>query len=342
MKTAEIRVGVVGLGAIAERAHLPGFASCSGARLSAVVSRRERARRVLAAKYRIPRSFSSVQELLSSDEVDAVAICSPNDEHFEMAHAALARGKHVLLEKPITTRVADAKRLIALARRKSCVLHVHHNLRFQPAALAGRRALGAELIGELVGFEAVMGHRGPQAWAKHAKWFFDAQRVGGGVLMDLGVHAFDLIRFLTGEQVSRVAATLRGALDKSGGSAEHHANCLLTLASGVEGSVSVSWREVTYRNSYRFLGTRGALCVDIAQGSVSLERNGQRKQLALGRPGKSEPTAQNAFIRAIRAQQSEIAATGEDGAAALVIAHGALAAAQSSRSTRLRPLSLAR
>lgn len=340
MKQSRIRVGVIGLGAIAERAHLPGFAACRGARLTAVASSRPRARRSLAARFDIPLGFATFRELIECDEVDAVAICTPNDEHFEMARAALMNEKHVLLEKPITTRVDEAKQLVALARRKRRVLQVHHNLRFQSAAILGRRVLAAGTIGELVAFDAVMGHRGPAAWARHAKWFFDARRVGGGVLMDLGVHAFDLIRYLSSDEPVRIAATLRGATSSEGGTGEHHANCLLSLASGAEGSVNISWREASYRNSYRFLGTRGAVSVDLARGQVTLERNGKIKELSA--KTRRAPTAQQAFIRAIGGEPDEIAARGEDGAIALALALAALEAAHASRSTRLRPLSFAR
>ena len=341
MHRSMIRVGVVGLGAIAERAHLPGFAACRGARLVAVASRRERARRALAKRYRVPLGFASFAELIDSDEVDAVVICTANDEHFEMAKRALMNDKHVLLEKPITTRLDEAKQLVALARKRRRVLHVHHNLRFQQAAVVGRRVMASDVIGELVGFEAVMGHRGPAAWAKHAKWFFDARRVGGGVLMDLGVHAFDLIRYLSGDEPVRIAATLRGAATSEGGSGEHHASCLLSLLSGAEGTLNVSWREVSYRNSYRFLGTRGAVCVDLARARVTLERNGKVEELAVKSRVRA-PSAQSAFIGAVRGEASSVAARGEDGATAVALALAALEAAHSSRSTRFRPPSFAR
>ncbi|MFZ5890417.1 MAG: Gfo/Idh/MocA family protein [Myxococcota bacterium] len=341
MPKPSVRVGVIGLGAIAERAHLPGFAACRGAQLVALSSARKVARRTFGDRYAIEQRYEDWRELLTSDSVDAVAICTRNDEHFAMAALALEQGKHVLLEKPITTRVAEATRLVALARRARRVLHVHHNLRFQAAALRAHTALCTAAIGELVAFEAVLSHRGPRAWAPHAKWFFDARRVGGGVLLDLGVHVFDLLRFLSGEEVSQLTAQTFGAADASGGKAEHHANCLLVLANGAKGSVSVSWREASYRNRYRFLGTRGALELDLAQASVSLEQAGKRRELTVP---SSKRSAQQAFIAAIQgdARGALHAARGEDGAHALRLALAALASAQTSRSTRLRPLSFAR
>lgn len=325
--SAVVRVGIVGLGAIAERAHLPHFAKARGARLVAVSSSRPAARRKFRAEYGLEHTFADWRELVASDAVDAVVVCTPNDSHAPIAAAALHNDKHVLIEKPMTTTLSDAARLLQLAKRRGRVLAVHHHLRFEAAVTAARRCLARELIGRVFAFEAVMAHRGPRAWAPRASWFFDAERVGGGVLMDLGVHSFDLVRHLLQDEIVNVAAAaLPGG---EGGSAEHQAHCVLHMRGGAIGSVNVSWRDRRYRNALYLLGARGALELDLAAHELWLHARGAKKALAL--PARQR-TAQQDFVDRIRDRGAlGPGASGHDGLASLRVA---LAAAQASERGR--------
>ncbi|HWA77727.1 MAG TPA: Gfo/Idh/MocA family oxidoreductase [Polyangiaceae bacterium] len=338
-----VRVGVVGLGAIAERAHLPHFAALPSAQLTAVSSSRPRALRAACARYSIAHGYGDWRELVASDAVEAVAVCTPNDTHAAIALAALLHGKHVLVEKPIATRSADAARMVAVARAERRVLAVHHNLRFHPVAVAAYQLLRRAALGRVIGFEGVLSHRGPKGWAPQAAWFFDPARVGGGALLDLGVHAFDLLHHFVGEKTERIAAVCLGAAKRSGGSAEHQASCLLTLANGAIGTVSVSWRDSTYRNRWYFAGERGALELDFTgEGRLLLHRASGVQNVALP---PAAPTAQRAFVERVLGKSGSRAtpgATGEDGLLALNVSLAALRAARSKGSVRLQSASRSR
>ncbi len=322
----------MGLGAIAERAHLPHFAAARGARLSAVSSARRSAQRKAQRLYGVEHTFSDWRELVASAAVDAVAICTPNDSHALIARAALANGKHVLVEKPITTTVADAARLLQLAERRSLVLAVHHHLRCERAVRAARRLLARGALGEVFAFEAVMTHAGPRAWAPRARWFFEPERVGGGVLMDLGVHSVDLLRHLLQDEVACVSAATQAAA----GAAEHQAHCVLRMRRGAIGSVNVSWRDRRYRNALYLFAERGVLELELATPALQLQsRGGRRRAIAL--PARVD-SAQQDFVDRIRNPARGAlgpGAAGADGLAALRVALAAVRAARSGRAVVL-------
>ncbi|MFH0962765.1 MAG: Gfo/Idh/MocA family oxidoreductase [Planctomycetota bacterium] len=144
-----IRVAVVGLGSISAY-HLRAFAKLPDARLEAVVSRNpesvERARR----EYGIPRGFRSFEESLVDARLDAVVLCTPNDLHYRMAAQALAAGKHVLVEKPLASTLAEAEDLCRRADDARRTVMCAMTARFTPQYLAAFRAIRGGEIGEIL------------------------------------------------------------------------------------------------------------------------------------------------------------------------------------------------
>jgi predicted dehydrogenase len=155
-----------------------------------------------------------------------------------MAIAAAAAGKHVLVEKPMATTVADADAMIAAARSAGVVLMAAHNLRYAPPYLAAARAVREGLVGSVVGVRVAMGHGGPETWTRDAGWFRDPALAGGGALLDLGIHVADLLRAVTGDEVGSVAAFVRRPAPES---VEESGSVALSLRGGGIGTLSASW-----------------------------------------------------------------------------------------------------
>lgn len=201
-----IRVGVIGLGQIALKAHLPGYAKTSSCILAAVHSKREEHARLVALQYGIPHIFADWHKMVESNAMDAVSICTPNFTHMPIALAALKNGKHVMVEKPMALSLSEGERMVKVAAQRRRILMVHHNMRFDPAVRSAREILEQGRIGKIIGFKANLTHRGPRAWSQNADWFFDLMKSGGGALMDLGSHPFDTLRYLLGKEGSVVGA----------------------------------------------------------------------------------------------------------------------------------------
>ena len=115
MVHAPIRIGVIGIGAIATRLRIPEIAALTDARIEAVASRHAESAHAVAAKLAIPSVYDGEdgwRALIASPAIDAVLICSPSALHAEMAIAGAPAGKHLLVEKPLATTVTDGRRIL--------------------------------------------------------------------------------------------------------------------------------------------------------------------------------------------------------------------------------------
>jgi UDP-N-acetylglucosamine 3-dehydrogenase len=282
MTTTPVRIGVIGLGQIALRSHLPGYRRIKKCKISAVYSSRESHSRKVAAQYGIPHIYNNWRLLLESGQVDAVSICTPNFTHLPIALKAFQKGIHVLMEKPMALSPRESLRLIQEAQDAKRVLMVHHNMRFEPAVRTVKRILQKKTIGHVFAFKGSLTHRGPKVWNPKAKWFFDHRQSGGGALMDLGPHLFDLLCYLLQGKPRVAGAVAAFPKNSKAGNSEIHCSCLLRFKGSAVGTATVGWADTTYQNHIYFFGTEGTLCLNLAKGDpVTLEF---RK-----RPGKIHP-----------------------------------------------------
>jgi predicted dehydrogenase len=140
-----------------------------------------------------------LEEVLQDPSIDLVSICSPNITHFDYAKRALLAGKHVLVEKPFTSSVAEAEELIALAARQGKVLSVFQNRRFDSDFLTVKKVVETGLLGELLSYEAHFDRYRPMLSPKKWKEVADP---GTGTLFDLGAHLIDQTLYLFGKPKS--------------------------------------------------------------------------------------------------------------------------------------------
>jgi predicted dehydrogenase len=166
-----------------------------GAALVAAANWREPSLRRLAGRHGIPRVTTDWRSLAADPGVDAVVIGTPNALHAAQAIAFLEAGKHVLVEKPMATSVAEADAMVAAARRGRARLMVAHCWRFHPDVRALRARVEAGELGEIV---KTRGYGAHARWGPSG-WFTDPGLAGGGALLDLGVHAIDTTRYLLGD-----------------------------------------------------------------------------------------------------------------------------------------------
>ena len=329
-----IRIGVLGLGQIALTAHLPGFDKTPHCQITALSTQREARGRKLAAQYGASAVFNDWRRLVRSPLVDAVTICLPNHLHAPATLAALRAGKHVLVEKPMALNLVEAAQMIQEAAKSHRVLMVHHNMRFDPALRCAGKLLRRGVAGPIHSFKCSLTHRGPERWSPQANWFRDHRRSGGGVLMDLGVHVFDSLRYLLRDEVkSVVALTPRGM-----GRIEEHAVVMLEFRKGTVGTVHLSWKDTHYQNRYYLFCEKGALSVNLGKGDpVAVEA---RSQEGLHYPDLTpdcfKPALYEHFLDCVRTGKTP-ETSGAVGAAALAVAEGAYASVRSRRWETIRP-----
>jgi predicted dehydrogenase len=196
---APVGIGIVGLGEIGQ-VYLEGFVRAGELARVRAVSDLDLALRAGAAAATGARDCGSLEELLADERVDAVSVCVPHSLHHEVALAAIAAGKHVLLEKPMALSVVECEEIIAAAERAGVRVGVSHNQLFYPPHVQARKLLHSGALGSPLLLRMRLGIGG-----KFAGWRADPAATGGGLLFDAGVHRFYLARALFGEVVAMLA-----------------------------------------------------------------------------------------------------------------------------------------
>jgi predicted dehydrogenase len=269
------------------------------------------------------------EDAVGRDDVDAVVVTTPNAQHRDVAVAALAAGKHVLVDKPLARTTAEADEMIAAAAQHEVVLVPFQNTRFLAPFVAAHDAIVAGRIGDVTGVRAAFGHAGPQAWAPDATWFFDKGLAGGGCLIDLGVHVIDLVRYVTGDDIVGVSAVL----NDDGGDVETDAQLLVRLRRGAIGTVHASWSSRPGPDhQLTIVGTEGTLHLDARTALTLFPVDGERERLEMP---STTSTPLDEFLAAVRGQRAP-SVTAADGRAAVAVVE---AAYRSARDGTMEPVS---
>ncbi|MGN0477921.1 MAG: Gfo/Idh/MocA family protein [Hominenteromicrobium sp.] len=204
-----IRVGSVGIGEISQGVHLPGIDRSPDLKLVAVCDIDPQALRYAQEKYGIDEAhcFTDYHDLINCPDVDAVDISTPNYVHYEVALAAAEAGKPYAVEKPMVMTNEQADHLAAVTAEKGVKSMVCFSYRFISAARYAKELIERGMIGDI--YHVDMQYY--QSWCMpHCNaplyWRFEERYTGSGALGDLGSHALDLVRFVTGKEYKKVVS----------------------------------------------------------------------------------------------------------------------------------------
>ncbi len=214
------------------------------------------------------RSYASGADLIAGerarpDGADVIAIMTPNDSHFELASAALGQGFDVICDKPMTNTIVEAEALHATVLASGRVFCLTHNYTGYPLVRQARAMIAAGELGaiRLVQVEYVQGGNAEQPDAPPgAGWRLDPAKGGPSLVMgDIGSHAHNLLRFVTGLEVAEVAAEVGNSVP--GRRVDDYAGALLRLDQGARGSFWVTQAAAGVENSLRMRisGVQGTL-----------------------------------------------------------------------------------
>src|SRR3982074_3588770 len=314
-----LRVGVIGAGIMGSN-HARVLAGLPNIMLVGIVdplpAHRTRATELIGC-----RTFASLHELIG-EGVDAVTVAAPTHLHHEIALACIARGIHVLVEKPIASSVEEGRDIVAAARRAGVTLMVGHVERFNPAVAAIKQAISGEDI-----LSIAITRVGP----------FPPRMSNVGVVIDLAVHDIDLIRWFTESDIVEVQPQLSSAV------AEREDIALLQFrtSSGVLAHINTNWltpfkaRNVTIATRNKYI--MGDLLTRQVTECFGFQPDGSYSMRPLS-VGHAEPLRAElqAFVGAIRTGK-EPAVTGEAGVASLEIAIRCLESRAVPSESRRRP-----
>lgn len=198
----------------------------------------------------------SFDQILDDPEVDVVDIATPNKYHAEYALKTLQAGKVAWCEKPLASTVEQCRAILQAARKHSGKVKVGSTVRFFPNILKLKELSNS--IGTPLFFRGYIGNVGRQL--KGSSWYAKRELVGGGALLDLGVHLIDLIRWLLGEIESCYATTSSNVWHLS--DLEDLAMCTFQLSSGARASIQASWHEWCGYMYFEIYGTQGFIRSD--------------------------------------------------------------------------------
>jgi predicted dehydrogenase len=202
IKTAIFGTGFMG------RVHLEAVRRVESVIAAAIAGRSEAAARKLGDAFSVP-AMPDYREVLRDPAIDAVHICTPNAQHFSMTKEALQAGKHVICEKPLTTTVAEAEELVALAAKKGVRNCTCHNLRYYPMVQQMRRMREAGDLGDILVLQGTYS----QDWLLYdTDWNWRVETKAGGpsrCMADIGSHWFDMAEHITGMRVTSLCADLQ-------------------------------------------------------------------------------------------------------------------------------------
>jgi myo-inositol 2-dehydrogenase/D-chiro-inositol 1-dehydrogenase len=206
-----IGVGVIGYSGAASGLHLPVLSHLPGVQVTAIADTTQGALTAVADRYAIPARYHDYRDLLQNPTVDAVAICVPPDMHEVIGLAALEAKKHVFMEKPLALSLEQCARLVQAAESSTVTTMVGFHLRWHRLVREAHEWIASDRLGtiELLRTVFTSGIR----WRANLPAWRKRRIAGGGVLIESGVHYYDLWRFLTASEVDEVQVTSRSAED---------------------------------------------------------------------------------------------------------------------------------
>ncbi|HWM52316.1 MAG TPA: Gfo/Idh/MocA family oxidoreductase [Thermoplasmata archaeon] len=327
--TAPMRVGVIGVGSMGQN-HARVYSEIAD--LVGIADPDVKAGGAASNRFNV--SYYTDAAHLLKEELDAVSVCVPTEHHAKVALAVIKAGVSLLVEKPLSATVADATRIVDAAKGAGVTLAVGHIERHNPAIAVVKRHLQEGQYGDLV-----------TATARRVSSFPGRVR-DIGVVMDLGVHEIDILRYLVGAPVESVFA-LGGR--KIHAAFEDHANILLQFQNGVHGFVEVNWLTPMKVRRLALTCLKNFVEVDYTEQSVTvssstlgpldpfnlyqipLEHHTQKIHVRKEEPLKRELED---FLEAVKSKRPPLV-SGEDALETLKVA---IAATDSHRTGKLVPL----
>ena len=308
----EARIGIVGCGQMG-RWHLDSYKKNPQAKIVAVADT-DIARAQAFAREMKAKAYRSHGEMLAQESLDGVSVCTVPATHRDVVVGLLDAGVHVLCEKPLAVSIQQAEEMARKAKEKNKLLFTAFKFRFYDEVARAKELIAGGGLGKIVSFRLMFGGYLNMA----GTWYADKNLAGGGVIMDNGPHAFDLVRYLFGEieNVSVAAGTLQNL------EVEDSAKLTVSLRGGAVGVIDLTWSVAVPSRSYlEIYGEDGAALLDLDGITYRFKSWSEWKRVP-NQAGVQEAFARQVdyFVAAILGQTPQILGNGEGVKSQAVIA----------------------
>ncbi len=258
-----VQVGLVGSQFIAT-IHAESIRRTDGAELLAVASPTEDHAASFAKQQRVPHYFTDYRKMLELDELDMAMLCLPNDLHCEATLACAAAGKHVVVEKPMAPTLAECDRMIDACDRAGVKLMYAEELCFAPKYVRLKQLADEGAFGDVFLIKQSEKHDGP-----HGDWFWDTDRSGGGVMLDMGCHGIEFARWMLGKPaIKSVYADLKTSMHADKTKGDDTSIVIVDFEGGATAYIEESWAKLGGMDDRAEVhGTEGVAYADLLRGN---------------------------------------------------------------------------
>ncbi|HEV2456121.1 MAG TPA: Gfo/Idh/MocA family oxidoreductase [Verrucomicrobiae bacterium] len=348
----KVRVGIIGAGWWATSAHIPAVKSHPGAELLSVQSREKANCEKIARDFGAKHAFVDFRELLALKELDAVIIASTPNVHFAQARAALERGLHVLVEKPMTFTADEARELVETAARKKLHLLVSCPWHYTAHGKEARRLIRAGALGQIKMISVLMTnpidkllrgintsptHGAKNVYIEPCKGSYnDPDIAGGGQIYCQVSHTAAYLTFLTGLRPAEVYSRF----DYDGSQNDIYNALTVTLENGALASIATTAATPLSERNYevRVFGSKAILQLELWRGTMTLidfaDKRTEFRPLARNEIYPDQSPALN-FIDTVLGKAPN-GSPGELGLASMEIIEAACESARTNRCERIR------
>jgi UDP-N-acetylglucosamine 3-dehydrogenase len=273
------------------------------------------------------KGYTDYHELLKNPDIEAVSIATPSSKHLEVSLDAITAGKHILVEKPLALNLNDALKIVDSAKESGVTLAVGHVERYNPIIEVTKKILEKKEFGDLISISS------------RRVSSFPARIRDAGVIMDLGIHDIDVLRYLVSEKVVDVFALAGATGTTSGGKdMEDHASILLDFEGQVSGFIEINWLTPMKVRKVSLTCSKNFAVMDYMDQSLEVSSSSlgeydigdlfhlpQKYDIKMIQVRREEPLKNELldFLRAVQ-QKSEPTVTGEDAMETLKIAQAAV------------------
>jgi predicted dehydrogenase len=296
----------------------------------------------LAGRYGIPRVFHDYREMLKEDDIEMVTIAAPNYLHAQMTIDIANAGKHVVCEKPLCVTLEEADEMIETCEKQGVLLMYAEELFFTPKYVRAKQLADEGALGEVYLVKQSEKHFGP-----HAEWFWDVERSGGGVFMDMGCHGIAFCYwFYNRSPIKSVYCQMDTFVHGDITRGEDNTLCILEFENGGRALIEDSWaRHGGMDDRIEVFGSGGLTYANLHMGNALITYSERGYGYVVEKAPTSTgwtfttyeelwnygfPQEMHHFARCVRGKEEPIA-TGEDGR---VVQEALYAGYQSARTGR--------
>jgi predicted dehydrogenase len=337
----KVRIGIIGSGFVAE-IHAEAYKQVPDAEVFAVASPTPGKAEGFARKHGIPHHFTDYKKMLEMDEIDIVDLCLPNYLHAQACIDSANAGKHVICEKPMCMNLQEADAMIDACKKAKVKLMYAEELCFTPKYVRAKQLVEEGALGKVYLVKQSEKHFGP-----HSEWFWDVDKSGGGVLLDMGCHGIEFARWILGKPKAKsVWAQCGTYVHKDITKGDDNSICVIEFENEAVALIEDSWaKRGGMDDRAEIYGSDGVTYADLLHG-IALETY---SEVGYGYAVEKAPSTKgwtftvyeeiwnygfpqelSHFVECVR-DDKEPLETGEDGKAVLEIIFAAYASAGSGK-----------